>query len=39
MAQLTKENPDWLPVEAIENELISSLDQKAWRLTLRQLLS
>ncbi len=39
LAHMTKENPDWLPVEAIENELISSLDQKAWRLTLRQLLS
>ena len=33
----TKESPDWVPAGAVENELISNLDVKAWRLVTRRL--
>jgi A/G-specific adenine glycosylase len=33
---LTKQIPDWVPAGDVENELISNLDVKAWRLILRQ---
>jgi A/G-specific adenine glycosylase len=31
---LKNENPDWISAGAIENELIASLDLKAWRLAI-----
>lgn len=33
----TKESPDWVPAGVVENELISNLDVKAWRLVTRRL--
>ncbi len=36
LASLTKQIPDWIPAGDVENELISNLDAKAWRLILRR---
>ncbi|NDE14462.1 A/G-specific adenine glycosylase [bacterium] len=36
LATVTKQIPDWIPAGDVENELISSLDSKAWRLILRR---
>ncbi len=36
ISKWTKESPDWVPAGAVEDELISNLDVKAWRLVTRR---